>query len=208
MRVQHIAEVFFSAFWLRSSVVSVLISLISGIRFTESYDINLIFGAGRFPQLAVGLQGCLRTCTLPQTSTYIYKTENWAENTKIRNTYRKFSFADVQQPCASSCTSTCKVTESIGLFRVGVLACHHHVTLRNGSSHQLFVFLLILTWMGSCHDQEDGRPCLVCFHCTSVMDLAREHRNGVSHIIIYARGGCGTAASTISIWQQICSIHT
>ena len=93
-------------------------------------------------------------------------------------------------------------------FRVGVLACHHHVTLWKGSYHQLYVFLLILTWMGSCHDHEDGRPCLVCFHCTSVMDLAREHRNGVSHIIIYARGGCGTAASTISIWQQIFSIHT
>jgi len=33
----------FSAFWLRSSVVSVLISLISDRRFIEPHDINLIF---------------------------------------------------------------------------------------------------------------------------------------------------------------------
>ena len=33
--------------------------------------------------------------------------------------YRRFSFADVQQPCASSCTRTCKETESIGLFSGG-----------------------------------------------------------------------------------------
>jgi hypothetical protein len=33
----------FSAFWLRSSVVSVLISLISDTRLIESHDINLIF---------------------------------------------------------------------------------------------------------------------------------------------------------------------
>ncbi len=37
----------FSAFWLRSSVVSVLISLISDTRFIEPHDINLIsFGGG------------------------------------------------------------------------------------------------------------------------------------------------------------------
>ncbi len=37
----------FSAFWLRSSVVSVLISLISDVRFIEPHDINLIsFGGG------------------------------------------------------------------------------------------------------------------------------------------------------------------
>jgi hypothetical protein len=33
----------FSAFWLRSSVVSVLISLISDTRLIESHNINLIF---------------------------------------------------------------------------------------------------------------------------------------------------------------------
>ncbi len=33
----------FSAFWLRSSVVSVLISLISDMRLIEPHDINLIF---------------------------------------------------------------------------------------------------------------------------------------------------------------------
>ena len=36
----------FSAFWLRSSVVSVLFSLISETWFIEPYDINLIFWAG------------------------------------------------------------------------------------------------------------------------------------------------------------------
>ena len=36
----------FSAFWLRSSVVSVLISLISDTRFIEPHDINLIFCRG------------------------------------------------------------------------------------------------------------------------------------------------------------------
>jgi hypothetical protein len=44
----------FSAFWLRSSVVSVLISLISDTRFIEPHDINLIFiGFGFNRQLAV-----------------------------------------------------------------------------------------------------------------------------------------------------------
>ena len=38
-----IETVFFSAFWLRSSVVSVLISLISDIPSIAGYDINLIF---------------------------------------------------------------------------------------------------------------------------------------------------------------------
>ena len=36
----------FSAFWLRSSVVSVLISLISDTVFTENLDVKLIFGKG------------------------------------------------------------------------------------------------------------------------------------------------------------------
>jgi hypothetical protein len=44
----------FSAFWLRPSVVSVLISLISDTRFIEPHDINLIFvGFGFNRQLAV-----------------------------------------------------------------------------------------------------------------------------------------------------------
>lgn len=43
----------FSAFWLRSSVVSVLISLISDTRLIEPHDINLIyFGCGPIRQLA------------------------------------------------------------------------------------------------------------------------------------------------------------
>jgi len=43
----------FSAFWLRSSVVSVLISLISDTRLIEPHDINLIFlGCGSIRQLA------------------------------------------------------------------------------------------------------------------------------------------------------------
>jgi hypothetical protein len=43
----------FSAFWLRSSVVSVLISLISDTRVIDSHDINLIFlGCGSIRQLA------------------------------------------------------------------------------------------------------------------------------------------------------------
>ena len=43
----------FSAFWLRSSVVSVLISLISDTRDTVPYDINLIsLGSGSIRQLA------------------------------------------------------------------------------------------------------------------------------------------------------------
>jgi len=43
----------FSAFWLRSSVVSVLISLISDTRLIEPHDINLIFlGSGAVRQLA------------------------------------------------------------------------------------------------------------------------------------------------------------
>jgi hypothetical protein len=43
----------FSAFWLRSSVVSVLISLISDTRLIESHDINLIFlGCGSIWQPA------------------------------------------------------------------------------------------------------------------------------------------------------------
>ena len=47
----------FSAFWLRSSVVSVLISLISDTRLIEPHDINLIFiGCSLTWQLAV--RGC------------------------------------------------------------------------------------------------------------------------------------------------------
>jgi hypothetical protein len=43
----------FSAFWLRSSVVSVLISLISDTRVIDPHDINLIFlGCGSTRQLA------------------------------------------------------------------------------------------------------------------------------------------------------------
>ena len=43
----------FSAFWLRSSVVSVLISLISDMRDIVPHDINLIFlGCGSTRQLA------------------------------------------------------------------------------------------------------------------------------------------------------------
>jgi hypothetical protein len=43
----------FSAFWLRSSVVSVLISLISDTRVIDPHDINLIFlGCGSIRQLA------------------------------------------------------------------------------------------------------------------------------------------------------------
>jgi len=42
----------FSAFWLRSSVVSVLICLISDMRLIEPHDINLIF-------LGAGLSGSL-----------------------------------------------------------------------------------------------------------------------------------------------------
>jgi hypothetical protein len=44
----------FSAFWLRSSVVSVLISLVSDTRLIEPHDINLIFfGCRLIRQLAV-----------------------------------------------------------------------------------------------------------------------------------------------------------
>ncbi|BBN12156.1 hypothetical protein MPTK1_5g17840 [Marchantia polymorpha subsp. ruderalis] len=45
----------FSAFWLRSSVVSVLISLISDTRVIDPHDINLISLTGASPtgQLAV-----------------------------------------------------------------------------------------------------------------------------------------------------------
>jgi hypothetical protein len=47
----------FSAFWLRSSVVSVLISLISDTRLIESHDVNLIFlGCGFIRQLAVRIR--------------------------------------------------------------------------------------------------------------------------------------------------------
>lgn len=47
----------FSAFWLRSSVVSVLISLISDMWAIGSHDIKLIFFMGEFPsqQLAAGV---------------------------------------------------------------------------------------------------------------------------------------------------------
>jgi hypothetical protein len=49
----------FSAFWLRSSVVSVLISLVSDTRLIESHDINLIFqGCGSVRQLAVRPREC------------------------------------------------------------------------------------------------------------------------------------------------------
>jgi hypothetical protein len=41
--VQECKRIPFSAFWLRSSVVSVLISLISDTRLIEPHDINLIF---------------------------------------------------------------------------------------------------------------------------------------------------------------------
>ena len=54
-----LAAVFFSAFWLRSSVVSVLISLISGIQVIDLYyvvDINLIFGIGELSQLTGGFR--------------------------------------------------------------------------------------------------------------------------------------------------------
>jgi hypothetical protein len=43
----------FSAFWLRSSVVSVLISLISDTRLIEPHDINLVF-----PRVRVHLAAC------------------------------------------------------------------------------------------------------------------------------------------------------
>jgi hypothetical protein len=47
----------FSAFWLRSSVVSVLISLISDTRLIESHDINQNFlGCGFIRQLAVRIR--------------------------------------------------------------------------------------------------------------------------------------------------------
>ncbi|PTQ46818.1 hypothetical protein MARPO_0010s0188 [Marchantia polymorpha] len=39
----------FSAFWLRSSVVSVLISLISDTRVIDPHDINLISFTGASP---------------------------------------------------------------------------------------------------------------------------------------------------------------
>uniref|UniRef100_A0A7I4CHE3 Uncharacterized protein n=1 Tax=Physcomitrium patens TaxID=3218 RepID=A0A7I4CHE3_PHYPA len=49
----HSRSIPFSAFWLRSSVVSVLISLISDTRLIEPHDINLIFfGCGSIRQLA------------------------------------------------------------------------------------------------------------------------------------------------------------
>lgn len=49
----HSRSIPFSAFWLRSSVVSVLISLISDTRLIEPHDINLIFlGCGPIRQLA------------------------------------------------------------------------------------------------------------------------------------------------------------
>ena len=42
----------FSAFWLRSSVVSVLISLISDTEYTVLQDIKLIFNWGRVTRCA------------------------------------------------------------------------------------------------------------------------------------------------------------
>uniref|UniRef100_A0A7I4CHD2 Uncharacterized protein n=1 Tax=Physcomitrium patens TaxID=3218 RepID=A0A7I4CHD2_PHYPA len=45
----------FSAFWLRSSVVSVLISLISDTRLIEPHDINLIFFGSDVYWLQCGL---------------------------------------------------------------------------------------------------------------------------------------------------------
>ncbi len=56
----------FSAFWLRSSVVSVLISLISDTRLIEPHDINLIsFGCGLIGQLAVRGRKCRHGIALP-----------------------------------------------------------------------------------------------------------------------------------------------
>ena len=49
----------FSAFWLRSSVVSVLISLISDTWFIEPHDIKCIFlgGGSTYNSLLLGLSG-------------------------------------------------------------------------------------------------------------------------------------------------------
>ena len=56
----------FSAFWLRSSVVSVLISLISDTSFIEPHDINLIFvGLGFNRQLAARTRERLLGIALP-----------------------------------------------------------------------------------------------------------------------------------------------
>ncbi|EYU30012.1 hypothetical protein MIMGU_mgv1a024460mg [Erythranthe guttata] len=55
----------FSAFWLRSSVVSVLISLISDMRAIGSHDIKLIFlGGGSITAACCsGSRESLRRCT-------------------------------------------------------------------------------------------------------------------------------------------------
>jgi hypothetical protein len=55
--VEELRSIPFSAFWLRSSVVSVLISLISDTRLIEPHDINLIFfGCGYIRQLAARIR--------------------------------------------------------------------------------------------------------------------------------------------------------
>jgi hypothetical protein len=56
----------FSAFWLRSSVVSVLISLISDTRVIDPHDINLIFlGCGTTRQLAARTRARSLSIALP-----------------------------------------------------------------------------------------------------------------------------------------------
>jgi hypothetical protein len=55
--IEEMRSIPFSAFWLRSSVVSVLISLISDTRLIEPHDINLIFlGCGSIRQLAARIR--------------------------------------------------------------------------------------------------------------------------------------------------------
>ena len=73
----------FSAFWLRSSVVSVLISLISDTILIENEDINLIFGVARVASGLPGLPvtGCL--CIALQQST----ADPARGSTKQRNTH-------------------------------------------------------------------------------------------------------------------------
>jgi hypothetical protein len=78
----------FSAFWLRSSVVSVLISLISDTRLIEPHDINLIFfGCECICQLAA--RTCLRRLSIALRLWQAQPSSSKNQITKIWITYSR-----------------------------------------------------------------------------------------------------------------------
>ena len=84
----------FSAFWLRSSVVSVLISLISDTILIENEDINLIFGVARVASGLPGLPvtGCLCIALQQSTADPARGSRTYKERSPTSEAYSHFFF--------------------------------------------------------------------------------------------------------------------